>query len=68
MREVYRACMAGWLADMDLYKIDASGAESDGAGIDGAGIVAWETTCATNSAKRYNNRICKSKGQVAERW
>ena len=49
--------LAGWLADMDLCKIDASGAESDsagidGAGIDGAGIVAWETTCAANSAKR----------------
>ena len=42
---------------MELFKIDASGAESDGAGIngagfDGAGIVAWETTCAANSAKR----------------
>ena len=46
------AWLAGWLADMDLFKIDASGAESDGAGIDGAGIVAWETTCAANSAKR----------------
>ena len=41
------AWLAGWLADMDLRKIDASGAESDG-----AGIVAWETTCAANSAKR----------------
>ena len=42
---------------MDLCEIDASGAEIDGAGIDGvgidgAGIVAWETTCAANSAKR----------------
>ena len=38
------AWLAGWLADMDLCEIDASGAQSDGAGIDGAGIVARETT------------------------